>query len=65
MRSVTETLSMQKLSYQHLRPGVLAFDAAHVVAAGFFIMNICHCVKLQQHKIELPACMLWLKQKDR
>jgi len=37
---------MQKPPHQHFRLGILAFDAAHVVAAGFLAVHIGHGVKL-------------------
>ena len=35
-----------EFSNQHLRPGILTFDAAHVEAAYFFGVNVCHWAKL-------------------
>lgn len=46
MEFVTIAIGMKKLSNQHFRLCVLAFDAAHVIAAYFFGVHICHTIKL-------------------
>ena len=42
IQPVPETEGKQILPHQHFRPGVFAFDAAHVVASCFFIMYVGH-----------------------
>lgn len=39
---------MQKLTNEHFRFRVFAFNTAHVVASGFLIMHISHTAKLMQ-----------------
>jgi len=47
MKPVPEPVFMQKLAHQHFGFGILAPDARHVVAAGFFAMYIGHNAKVQ------------------
>jgi hypothetical protein len=46
MQSVSESIGEKKFSDQHLGFGVFPFNAAHIVTAGFWIVNICHNVKV-------------------
>ena len=48
VQPVTETISMQEPAHEHFGLGVLAFYAAHVVAAGCLVVYIGHGVKLRQ-----------------
>lgn len=43
---VTETFGVQEPSHEHFGLGILALDAAHVVAAGLRIVHIGHALKL-------------------
>jgi hypothetical protein len=48
---------MKKFSNEHFRPGVLAFYPAHVVAAYFFGVDICHGIKLpNKNRGDLTVC---------
>ena len=47
MQPVTETIGMEKPPDNHFRLGILAFNPAHIVAAGGFIVHIGHGVKVQ------------------
>ncbi len=47
MKTIAKTFRMQKLSNEHLRLGVLAFYAAHIVDSRFLIMHIGHGCKTQ------------------
>ena len=53
-------MCMQKFSHQHFGLCILAFDAAHVVAAGFFGVDVCHFVKVG---IALSFALMQKKQK--
>ena len=53
-------MGMQKFSHQHFGLCILAFDAAHVVAAGFFGVDVCHFVKVG---IALSFALMQKKQK--
>ena len=46
MEFIAVSIGVQKFSNQHFRLCVLAFDLAHVIAAGFFGMNVCHRAKV-------------------
>jgi hypothetical protein len=57
---IAVSVGVQEFSNEHLRPGVLAFDLAHVIAAGFFGVDICHSVKVG---IALSFVLIQKKQK--
>jgi hypothetical protein len=57
---VAVSVGVQEFSNQHFRIGVFAFDLAHVVAAGFFGMDVCHSVKVG---IALSFALMQKKQK--
>jgi len=40
MEAVSETLRMEETAHEHFRLCVFAFDAAHVVAAGSFAVDV-------------------------
>jgi len=42
---IAEAVGMQKFSNEHFRLCVFAFDLAHVIAAGFPGMHVCHWAK--------------------
>ena len=46
MELVAKSVGMQEFSNEHFRLGVFAFDAAHVIAACFAGVDICHGAKL-------------------
>ena len=46
MEFITEAVGMEEFSNQHFRLCVLAFDPAHVVAAYFFGVDVCHGAKV-------------------
>ena len=48
VQAVAETMCMQKLTHQHFRFCVLAFNAAHIVTAGCYAVYIGHAAKLQR-----------------
>jgi hypothetical protein len=48
---VTETLCMEKFSYQHLRLCILCPDAGHIVTSRCLIMYIGHVVKIKRRTI--------------
>jgi hypothetical protein len=48
-----------KLSDQQFRFGIAAADAAHVIAAGLFIMHIGHAVKISSYTV-MPD---WISEK--
>jgi len=47
VEAVAESVGMKKAADNHFGFGVLAFDPAHIIAAGGFIVYIGHGVKVQ------------------
>jgi hypothetical protein len=43
---ITVSICIKKFTNEHFRPGVFAFDLAHIVASDFFCMHIRHYTKL-------------------
>lgn len=58
MQTVTKTMCKKKPPDQHLRLGVFAPDAAHVVTAGLFAVHICHPPKLRNSHLPVPLFSL-------
>ena len=48
MDFITESIGVQEFSDEHFRLCVFAFDLAHVIAAYFFGVDVCHSSKLNQ-----------------
>lgn len=46
MEFIAASVGMEEFSNEHFRLCVFAFDAAHVIAAGFFGVDICHGAKV-------------------
>jgi hypothetical protein len=44
VQAIAESTGKQKFTHHHLGFGVFALDAAHIVAAGFYVMNVSHIV---------------------
>jgi hypothetical protein len=42
VQAVPEAMGMEKTPYNHFGLGVLAFDLTHVVASGFWLVNVGH-----------------------
>ena len=49
MQAVAVAMRMQVTAHQHFGLCVLALYPAHVVAARFLVMHICHAIKLHTH----------------
>ena len=48
IQSVSKTICEKEFPNQKLWLGVLAFDLAHVVASGLFVVNITHATKVNK-----------------
>ena len=60
MEFITKSIGVQKFSDQHFRLCVFAFDLAHILAAYFFGVDVCHSVKVG---IALSFALMQKKQK--
>lgn len=57
---------MQKFSYEHFRLCICRSDLRHIITAGFFIMHICHGVKVNgREQIHLLFVILSMAKAKR
>ena len=54
VQAVTESVCKKKLTHQHLRFRILAFYAAHIVGAGFRVVDVGHAVKIRKSEVGRP-----------
>jgi hypothetical protein len=54
MQFIPEAIGMQKAAHEHFGFGVLTLYPAHVIAALFLGMYICHSAKLAKNQVKTP-----------
>jgi hypothetical protein len=57
MQPVPVPVCMQKPPHQHFRLGILALNAAHIIAPRFLRMYICHQTKLSCKYLLATPCI--------